>query len=208
MPSEFIQSAEEIGVIIPLGYYVLEEACRKMQFWRERYQAGRGLMVSVNFSARQILHEGLVENIRAILDRTGFDPKMLWLEVTESTLLARNPRVFTHLNELRAMGIRIEIDDFGTGYSAFSYLHTLPVDGFKIDRSFVSDIQQGGQQIIKSLLEMGQHLGLTQVAEGVETEQQREYLKCLACSYAQGYLMSRPIQAGAVEELLKGLEEQ
>ena len=202
MPSEFIQSAEEIGVIIPLGYFVLEAACRAMQSWQKQSDAHRDLLVSVNFSPRQILHTGLVENIQAILDRTGFDPHMLWLEVTESTLLARNPTVYQHLSTLRALGIRIEIDDFGTGYSAFSYLHTLPVDGFKIDRSFIGNIQQGGQQIIKSLVELGQHLGLTQVAEGVETEQQREFLKGLSCNYAQGFLMSRPMPAAEVEKLL------
>ncbi len=202
MPSDFIQSAEEIGVIIPLGYFVLEEACRAMQSWQKQPGINHALMVSVNFSPRQILHSGLVENIRTILERTGFDPHLLWLEVTESTLLARNPCVFQHLSRLRELGIRIEIDDFGTGYSAFSYLHTLPVDGFKIDRSFIGNIHQGGQQIIKSLVELGQHLGLTQVAEGVETEQQMEFLKGLSCSYAQGFLMSRPIPTAEVEKLL------
>jgi ammonium transporter, Amt family len=161
------------------------------------------LIVSVNFSVRQIINSDLVDNIRSILSASGFDPQKLWLEVTESLLVENSEAVVERLQALRAMGIRIEIDDFGTGYSSLSYLQNLPVDGFKIDRSFVSEIQGEGRQIVKTLVDLGHSLGLTQVAEGVETEDQKEYLKATDCDYIQGFLMSQPVSAQAIAELIK-----
>jgi diguanylate cyclase (GGDEF)-like protein/PAS domain S-box-containing protein len=205
-PSEFIQIAEDTGLIVPIGYFVLEEACQKMHEWSEKYIASPELVVSVNFSARQIMNTDFVDHIRSILSKTGFDPKKLWLEVTESILVQNTDSIYAELQELRSLGIRIEIDDFGTGYSSFSYLQNLPVDGFKIDRSFIKDIPGEGQQIVKTLVELGHSLGLTEVAEGVETENQKEYLKTISCDYLQGYLLSKPISSQAVETLfLQGL---
>ncbi len=201
-PADFIQAAEDTGLIVPIGYFVLEEACRKMQKWRQAAMIDSNVMVSVNLSPRQIMNPSLVDTVRSILLLTGFDPHALWLEVTESALVQNDEVVLAKFNELRRMGIRIEIDDFGTGYSSFSYLRSLPVDGFKIDRSFIHDIQGSGQKIIKTLIELGRNLGLTQVAEGVETDGQRAYFKSIACDYAQGYLMSRPVSAGKIEELI------
>lgn len=207
-PDEFILVADEIGMIIPIGLFVLEEACRQMQSWRDRLKNSPELMVSVNFSARQLAAPNLLAEIHAILKTTAFDPHKLWLEVTEGTLLENNELVLDRLQELRALGVRIKIDDFGTGYSSLSYLQNLPIDGFKIDRSFIKDIHGGGEKIVKTLVELGHSLGLTEVAEGVETEFQKEYLKNLSCQYAQGYLMARPVSASAIEELLAGLEEK
>lgn len=203
LPAEFIHIAEENGLIIPIGYFVLEEACRTMQDWSQRSLISPELVMSVNLSARQIMKADLVEQVCSILSSTGYDPKKLWLEVTESALVENNETVLSQLKELRAMGIRIEIDDFGTGYSSLSYLQNLPVDGFKIDQSFVKDINEDGHQIVKTLIELGRSLGLTEVAEGIETDRQLEYLKTMSCHYAQGFLMSRPISAKAIEELLK-----
>ncbi len=203
LPEEFIKAAEEIGVIIPIGYFVLEEACQQMKTWQQAGLIHADVIISVNLSARQLMHIELVENICAILKKTGFDANLLWLEVTESTLVENSELVLTRLNELKALGIRIEIDDFGTGYSSLSYLQNLPIDGFKIDQSFIKDIHGGGQQIIKSLIELGHSLGLIEVAEGVETQKQKEYLKSVSCDYAQGYLMSRPVSAQMLEELIQ-----
>ncbi len=207
LPGEFIKIAEEIGMIVPIGLFVLEEACLRMQSWRNALKISPELIISVNFSAQQIVAVDLLDNIHRILENTGFDPRKLWLEVTEDTLLENNEVVLNRLKQLRALGIRIEIDDFGTGYSSLSYLQNLPIDGFKIDRSFIKDIHGGGEKIVKTLIELGHSLGLTEVAEGVETERQKEYLKNLSCQYAQGFLMSRPISASAIEELLTTMNE-
>jgi diguanylate cyclase (GGDEF)-like protein/PAS domain S-box-containing protein len=202
-PGEFIPLSEETGLIAPIGYYVMEEACRQMQKWRKAIPTCADLILSVNLSSRQIMNGELVENVRAILEKTGFDPKGLWLEVTESTMVQMSTSVWTQLSELRAMGICIEIDDFGTGYSSLSYLQDLPIDGLKIDRSFIRELQGGGYQIVKTLIDLSHSMGLTAVAEGVETQSQYNFLRDLACDYAQGFLMSKPVDAGVVEELLK-----
>ncbi len=203
MPMEFIPLAEETGLIVPIGYFVLEDACRKMQSWRQKLLIPTELVVSVNLTSRQIFNPALVPNVASILKLTGFDPKRLWLEVSEISLIENNKSNWNNLEELRKMGIRIEIDDFGTGYSSLSYLQHLPVDGFKIDRSFVNDLQGSGKQIIKTLIDLGHNLGLVQVAEGIETENQKAFLKNLSCEYAQGFLMSKPITASAIEEMIK-----
>jgi diguanylate cyclase (GGDEF)-like protein/PAS domain S-box-containing protein len=200
-PAEFIQVAEDTGLIVPIGYFVLRESCCMMQLWRQDYPTMEELFVSVNLSAQQVMSSSMAENIRFILAATGFDPQRLWLEVTESMLLESNEMVIRQLKELRQLGIRIEIDDFGTGYSSLSYLQHLPIDGFKIDRSFIRDIQAEGRQIVKTLADLGHSMGLTEVAEGVETTQQKDYLKTVSCDYIQGYLMSRPVSAQAMTKL-------
>ncbi len=160
LPGEFIQIAEETGLIVPMGYFVIEEACRRMQSWKEGAITTPDISISVNISAKQLLGTNLVPKIQEILDKTGFDAKNLWLELTESIVVEFNAEVIECLKTIRAMGIHIVIDDFGTGYSSLSYLQNLPVDGFKIDRSFTSDIQDGGQQIIRSLVDLGSQSGL------------------------------------------------
>lgn len=202
LPGDFIKTADEIGAIIPIGLFVLGEACHRMQSWQKSGMISSEFTISVNLSARQINAADLPEKLRAILESSGFEARKLWLEITEGTLLENNEGVLARLNELRNMGVRIEIDDFGTGYSSLSYLQNLPIDGFKIDRSFIKEIPGSGNKIIKSLIELGHSMGLVEIAEGVETEDQREYLKQISCQFAQGFLMSRPISAEAIEELL------
>lgn len=205
LPDEFIEIAEETGLISQIGAFVLEESCRRMRHWQSRMTNSTQLMLSVNLSPRQLQSEGLVETVSRILEKTGFDPRQLWLEVTEHTLLGNSEGILERLNGLRALGIRIEIDDFGTGFSSFRYLQDLPVEGFKIDRAFIQDIENGSQQIVKTLVDLAGQLGLFQVAEGIETEDQKEYLKSISCHYAQGHLMSRAITAEAVDALLDAI---
>lgn len=207
LPGEFIKTAEEIGLIIPIGLFVLEEACRQMQFWRSTHIVSDEITMSVNLSAKQIVAPSFLENLTSILEKTGFNPKNLWLEVTESILLENNEMVFERLSSLRAMGILIEIDDFGTGYSSLSYLQHLPIDGFKIDRCFIKDIHDDEHKIVRSLIELGRNLGLIEVAEGVETEAQKAFLKRHNCQFAQGYLMSRPVNASTIEQILMKAQE-
>jgi EAL domain-containing protein (putative c-di-GMP-specific phosphodiesterase class I) len=149
-----------------------------------------------------MMNPDLVEKIRTTLTSVSFPTQNFWLEVTEDTLIEDNLFILSNLDELKKMGVKIMIDDFGTGYSSFSYLQYLPVNGFKIDQSFTNNSEGSGQKIIKSLVELGHNLGLTTVAEGVETQVQKDLLKQLSCAYAQGYLMSRPLSAAAAEALL------
>lgn len=198
LPGKFINIAEETGLVVPLGYLVLEQACGQMHAWQSSLPNSQGLTVNVNFSARQIILGDLVERVRATLASSGLDPHCLCIEVTENVLVQMGPRLMKQIEELRSLGIRIQIDDFGTGYSSFSYLRSMPVDGFKIDRSFVQDLPAHGSEIVKTLIQLGQNLGLSVVAEGIETTDQRDCLQQLGCQYIQGFLLAKPMPAGIV----------
>lgn len=203
-PGEFISVAEETGLIIPMGLWVLRQACHQLKDWHNRLPQKAPLSVSVNLSARQFSHENLFEEIQSILTESGLEPQWLWLEVTESVLVQDIKSATSTLQRLRQLGVRIEIDDFGTGYSSLSYLQRLPVDGIKIDRSFVNTIHvnENDRKIVRTIIELCHSLGITEVAEGIETDAHKEFLKELGCWYGQGYLYSRPIDCNKIEALL------
>jgi len=199
-PLEFIPVAEETGMIIPLGEWVLRRACADHALWRER---GFELRVAVNISPRQIQHGDLVEIVAGALDAVDMNPAFLELEVTESVALSRSAFVQKTLNQLANLGVRIAIDDFGTGYSSLSHLQALPVHTLKVDRSFIASIRTPrGQQIARAVLALGQGLNLTVVAEGVETEDQLAFLAQHNCDQYQGFLFSRPVDCDRLFELL------
>ncbi|MDQ3972933.1 MAG: EAL domain-containing protein, partial [Actinomycetota bacterium] len=201
-PAGFIPLAEETDLIVPLGSWVLREACRQLGRWRERHRSD--LSVSVNVSGRQ-LGAAMVADVAAALAETGLDPAALVLEITESVLMADPPGSLQTLRRLRALGVRIAVDDFGTGYSSLSRLREFPVHQLKIDRSFVGDISAAGESVplVASILVMADSLGLEVVAEGVETVQQLAYLQRHGCDHAQGHLLSSPLNAEQFEELLR-----
>jgi diguanylate cyclase (GGDEF)-like protein/PAS domain S-box-containing protein len=205
LPADFLKIAEETGLIIPIGTAVLRAACKQMQLWEQQNAIFPRLSVGVNFSARQVLNDHLVETVEAILAETDFDPHCLWIEVTESIFNINDGKVRQNLNALRTMGIRVEIDDFGTGFTSLSYLKNLPIDGLKIDQSFLADFQESDQQILKAIVDLGHNLGLVEVAEGIETEKQHAFLKSLSCDYAQGYLLARPSNADQTGLLLSSM---
>lgn len=193
-PSEFIPLAEESGLIVPIGKWVLKEACDQCKKWQ---QAGlEGVPMAVNISVRQFQDEQFVQSVVEILDETGFSPYCLDLEITES-IMQNYAESKVILNELKELGISLSIDDFGTGYSSLSYLKHLPIDKIKIDKSFVDDIDQHASQgaMVKSIIDMGHNLNFSVVAEGVETEEQVRFLKENACEIAQGYYYSKPLPA-------------
>ena len=201
-PGEFIPLAEEAGLIVPLGEWVLRTACAQNKAWQQAALAP--LRVAVNLSARQLQQPILVEMVTRVLKESGLAPHYLRLEITEGVVVQDVDLIIPMLRELRRMGVEISIDDFGTGYSSLSYLRRLPIDEVKIDRSFVRDItvDPGDAAIVTAMVALGQSLKLRVIAEGVETEAQLAFLKERQCDEYQGYLFAKPAPAEAVEKML------
>jgi EAL domain-containing protein (putative c-di-GMP-specific phosphodiesterase class I) len=205
MPDEFIPTLEESRLIVPVGRWVLREACRQALEW-ERH--GHRLVVAVNVSACELEHDSHADDVRAALAESGLDPTRIVLELTE-TALAKDPAATMHrLAVLRGLGVKVAIDDFGTGYSSMSYLRQFPVDVLKIDRSFISTIGASGERrsltrtLVHTLVQLGLDLGLEVIAEGIEEPVQLEYLKAEGCQTGQGYLFARPLRPDALESFL------
>jgi diguanylate cyclase (GGDEF)-like protein/PAS domain S-box-containing protein len=195
-PERFIPVAEESGLIVPIGTWVLREACEQMYRWRHAGIGGPTSAVEVNLSARQIDQPDLVPTVEQILAQSGLAPEHLTLEITESALMRDGRAALLVLQALKSIGVSLAIDDFGTGYSSLSYLQRFPLDILKIDKSFVDDLSLGqGVEIVSAVIELAHALGLEVVAEGVETRHQLEVLQGLACDYAQGFLFSKPVHA-------------
>ncbi len=206
LPAEFIPLAEESGLVVALGDYVLRETCRQIKQWADNGLASR--QVAVNVSAVQLSRGRLVESVREVLVETGISPQQLELEITESFLMVDRDQSFKVLEELKALGIRLSIDDFGTGYSSLGYLQRLEVDKLKVDISFVRDMTTnlGNASIVKAVIALGHSLGLEVVAEGVEESGQARYLRSLRCDVMQGYLISRPLPAEEMTRFLIAYE--
>jgi len=199
-PAQFIPLAEETGIILQIGEWVLNEACRQTAEWVE---SGNPLRVSVNISARQFAHPGLTEMVASILERHSLDPKWLDLELTESAIMKVPETSVELLRELRSLGVRLSLDDFGTGYSSLSYLRQFPFDTLKIDRAFVAGLVEDpvDAALVRAMVDLAQALKLEVVCEGVETDEQCRALQDLGCSIMQGYLFSAPITADRVMSL-------
>jgi EAL domain-containing protein (putative c-di-GMP-specific phosphodiesterase class I) len=201
-PSDFIPAAEETGLILPIGGWVLDEACRQMASWQAQGATDLPLTMSVNISARQFMQQDLVQQIERTLRQSGLAPEYLKLEITESTIIDNVDSVVAKLLELKSLGVQLAIDDFGTGYSSLSYLHRLPLDSLKIDKSFVNQMGSDSAEIVSAIIGLAHNLGLDVIAEGVETEQQRCRLAEWGCEYAQGYLFSAPQRSEHAERLI------
>ncbi len=202
-PLTFIPLAEATGLIVPIGAWVLEEACRQVQAWRAGTPGGRGLRLSVNLSPRQLLDEALIDTVLNILDRTGMRPGDLTLEVTESALVDYEASV-PRLEMLHKHGIRVALDDFGTGYSSLRYLTRLPVNVLKLDRCFVAELNgtPEGSVLAEAVVRLGHSLHLDTVAEGIESAEQAAELGALGYRWGQGYHYSRPRDPQDIEAML------
>lgn len=203
-PVDFIPVAEDTGLIVPIGEWVLREACRQVRRWQLNRFVADDVSLSVNLSGKQLTQPELISQVTRIIRETGFDPSCLRLEITESVVMENAELAATTLSKLRALGLQLSIDDFGTGYSSLSYLHRFPVNILKIDRSFVSRMNAGDEnlEIVRTIVALAHNLGMHVVAEGIETEEQMRQLKALTCEYGQGYLFSKPLNSTAAEAFL------
>ncbi|HEY8239662.1 MAG TPA: bifunctional diguanylate cyclase/phosphodiesterase, partial [Candidatus Limnocylindrales bacterium] len=193
LPVDFIALAEESDLIVAIGRVILEKACRQAQLWRTRWPE-ENLMMSVNLSPRQFLDPDLANGVRQVLGASGLEPCALELEITESSVMDRSETSLGVLQQLRALGVRVVLDDFGTGYSSLAYLRQLPLDTIKIDRSFVTDLDVSDPNvgIVRAVVSLAHGLGITVVAEGIETDEQARRLRELGCDMGQGYLWAHP----------------
>jgi EAL domain-containing protein (putative c-di-GMP-specific phosphodiesterase class I) len=203
-PADFIPVAEETGIIVPVGQWVLGEACRQARIWQDQFPSDPPLTISVNISAKQFAQPGLIEQVEQVLKESGLAPGSLQLELTESVVMESIETATDLLHRLRALGVALSIDDFGTGYSSLNYLHNFPLDTLKIDRSFVSQIAGNNEntEIVQTIVTLARSLGMNVVAEGIETELQLASLQALECEGGQGYLFAKPMHTKAAEAFL------
>jgi len=204
-PAEFIPTAEETSLIIPLGYWVLDEACHQIHAWNVQYSFDPPLTINVNLSTRQCEQPDLVKKIANILRKNKLDGSLLKLELTENLIIKDSEYITVMLSELRELGIQVQIDDFGTGYSSLSYLHSLPIDTLKIDRSFINRLgeKDNGVEIVQTILSLAHNLGMKVIAEGVETDEQYSLLSEMDCQFMQGFLFSKPVDNLEARALLE-----
>ncbi|BBC24572.1 EAL domain-containing protein [Pseudanabaena sp. ABRG5-3] len=200
-PIEFIPLAEDTGLIVAVGDWVMQEACQQLQDWLHKFPEAANLKMSINLASHQIRESDLLDKLDLILSKTGIDGNSIRLEITESTLMDQSEQTINKLSQLRARNIQLSIDDFGQGYSSLSYLHRFPINILKIDRAFVNQMTDGGEniEIVRTITVLAHTLNMSVVAEGVETQQQADILKGLGCEFGQGYLFSRPLTAADAE---------
>lgn len=206
MPSEFIPAAEECGLIVPLGAFVLRESCEKLKKWQDE---GCKQIVAVNLSARQFKDKDFMENVMKIIKETGINPKQLELEITETMALDDLDYAIATLQKIKQLGVSIALDDFGTGYSSLNYLKRLPVNQLKIDKSFMDNVleDRSDRKIVETIIALAQALDLVVIAEGVENSEQADFLKSVSCDKAQGYLYSKPLREKDMREFLQTGEQ-
>ncbi len=208
-PSTFIPIAEETGLIVPLGQWVLEEACQQISIWQNHFPFPKPLKISVNISSYQLNQTDFVENIKRILEHNRIKASQLNLEITETVIMNNIESAAFKLQCLQKLGVTISIDDFGTGYSSLNYLQQLPIDILKIDRSFVSKLESNPTEfrIIEAIIKLGNILGMQTLAEGIETSEQFDLIQSLGVDYAQGFIFSKPLNKNLVEQILYALFE-
>jgi PAS domain S-box-containing protein len=203
-PTEFIPIAEDTGLILHLGSWVLEKACQQMALWKRKHPAAKDITIAINVSAKQLVDDSFIDHLRNVLQQTGLDPKSIRLEITESVLMDDRHDPLTKLANLKATGVLLAMDDFGTGHSSLSCLHRFPIDILKVDRSFVQNMngERHAAAVVKAVISLAHNMAMTVVAEGVELPEQMALLRSLDCDLVQGFLFSRPLTAEGAEQFL------
>jgi diguanylate cyclase (GGDEF)-like protein/PAS domain S-box-containing protein len=204
LPDAFIPLAEDTGLIVPLGRWVMREACQQLRAWQLRLPASSTMSMSINLSVRQLMHEQIIRDVREAVDDAGLDPSTVTMEITETTLMHDTEMTRERLAELREIGVSLAVDDFGTGYSSLQYVQRFPIDIIKIDRSFVTGLgtNPGDGAVVQSMIELSQRLGVHTVAEGIDRPEQVTLLQSLGADLGQGYLFSKPVVADQISALL------
>lgn len=203
-PDDFIPCCEETGLIVPIGFLVMTEACRQLKRWQRQFPSFANLRMSINLSARQLSVPNFVDRVKKILDETGVHPQCVSLEITESMMIQNTDSIVGILNDLQALGIQLELDDFGMGYSSLNFLHRPPPNGIKVERSLVQGLGQRSEYatVVQAIITMAHKLGWTLVAEGIETRDQIAMLKSMDCDKVQGFYFSKPMPAADAESYI------
>jgi EAL domain-containing protein (putative c-di-GMP-specific phosphodiesterase class I) len=204
-PAAFIAAAEATGVIIPVGRWVLNEACRQLHAWHAALPQWVSLSVAVNVSVRQLLRPDFADTVSRALREAGLEPELLTIELTESVVIERPEVVMATLAAVRQLGVKVHLDDFGTGYSSLAVLDRLPLDGVKIDRAFVQTLGRESRavQFVQAMVTLAQSLHLETVGEGVDSDEQLRQLRAIGCTFGQGFLFAKPMDGAALEQMLR-----
>jgi EAL domain-containing protein (putative c-di-GMP-specific phosphodiesterase class I) len=208
-PADFLSIAEESGLILPLGKWILDEACQQLMKWHQKHPSLQNVSINVNVSNRQFSQPNFVEEVIEALQISGLKADSLRLEITESVLISNFAAANKVFTQLRNLGVQLQIDDFGSGYSALGYLQHFPISAVKIDKSFIDEMGKGhrGTELIRAIVSMTRELGMDAIAEGIETKEQLNGLKSLACGFGQGFLLSKPLDKESAEKILAKQED-
>jgi EAL domain-containing protein (putative c-di-GMP-specific phosphodiesterase class I) len=207
LPLEFLPIAEESGLILPIGNWVLQEACSQLKSWQNKFPNLQNVGVNVNISSKQFSHSIFIEQVLQALRTSNLNASALKLEITEGVLISNYAPANEVFTKLQGLGVELQIDDFGTGYSALGYLQHFPINAIKIDRTFVNEMAKSRKStgLVRAIISMAREMGMETIAEGIETEKQLSELKGLLCGYGQGFLLSRPLDTASIEKVLTNM---
>jgi EAL domain-containing protein (putative c-di-GMP-specific phosphodiesterase class I) len=203
-------AAENSGIIVQIGEWVIFQACRQMKLWQKKFPECQNLFININISGKQLVHPNFIHLLETVINDTGLKPEKICLEITETVLIENQNHAKYIFKSLHEMGFEIQIDDFGTGYSSLAYLQDYPVDTIKIDRSFIHSMgkEEKGGQLVQAMITMAHHMSMEVIAEGIETDKQLQDLKSMSCQFGQGYYLSHPLPSREIDLLIRSKQHK